>query len=64
MNAIVFLSCASSGVAVLASTGAMVASVWKRGQSEGRQTEIMSQLASLGADHEARLRVLERGAKP
>jgi hypothetical protein len=37
----------------------MVATAYKRGQHEGRVTEILSRLAALGADHEARLRALE-----
>jgi hypothetical protein len=53
------LSAMSSVVAVLVAVCALFAALYKRGQSEGRQTEIMSQLAALGADHEARLRALE-----
>lgn len=50
----------SSAVAVLVAVCALFAALFKRGQSEGRQTEILSQLAALGSDHETRLRTLEQ----
>src|SRR5262249_2354034 len=52
----------SSSVAVLTAAAAMLASAYKRGQHEGRVTEILSRLAAIAADHETRLRALESRA--
>jgi hypothetical protein len=60
MTAAVIASIAASCVAVLVAVAAIFTAFYKRGINEGRQTEILSQLAALGADHEARLRVLEQ----
>jgi hypothetical protein len=59
MNAAIIASIAASCVAILVAVAAIFTAMFRRGINEGRQTEIMSQLTALGADHEARLRALE-----
>jgi hypothetical protein len=59
MNATVAASVAASCVAVFTAMAAMFAAVYKRGQHEGRVTEILSRLTAMAADHEIRLRILE-----
>jgi hypothetical protein len=48
---------------IVAVTSALIG-VYKRGQNEGRLTEILSQLTAMSADHEARLRTLEKSRVP
>jgi hypothetical protein len=50
----------SAAIALLVAVASSVTILYKRGQNEGRLTEILSQLTTMSADHEARLRVLER----
>lgn len=44
---------------MLIAVGGLVTAIWRRGQNEGRITEILSHLETMTADHESRLRVLE-----
>lgn len=59
MDATVVAAVAASCVAVLTAMAAMFAAVYKRGQHDGRVTEILSRLAVMAGDHEIRLRILE-----
>ena len=61
MNAGVVAALFGSGLALLTAVTSTVALLYKRGANEGRITEILSQLTAMGADHEARLRALEKG---
>jgi hypothetical protein len=62
MGAAAIVTMLGSCVAVLTAAAAMLASVYRRGQHEGRVTEILSRLTAIAADHEARLRALESRA--
>lgn len=44
---------------MLIAVGGLVTAIWRRGQNEGRITEILSHLETMTADHESRLRALE-----
>ena len=50
----------SAAIALLVAVTSSVTTLYKRGQNEGRLTEILSQLTTMSADHESRLRALER----
>lgn len=60
MNAANTAAVLSAAIALLVAVTSSVTTLYKRGQNEGRLTEILSQLTMMSADHEARLRVLER----
>lgn len=59
MSAVVIISLVAALVAVLTSVGGLLTALYRRGQSEGRAVEIMSQLTAITQDHETRIRVLE-----
>ena len=46
---------------MIVAVGGLLTAIWKRGQNEGRITEILSHLEVAQADHEARIRALEHG---
>lgn len=60
MNAVALISALASLAALLVAVAAIFTAVYKRGQNEGRLTEILSHLTQMGTDHEARLRALEQ----
>lgn len=60
MNTVVLLSALGSIASLLVAVAAIFTAVYKRGQQEGRVTEILSQLTTMMADHETRLRTLEK----
>jgi hypothetical protein len=61
MNSIAIFTMIGSMVAVFVAFAALLAALYRRGQNEGRMTEILSHLTAMGHDHEARLRALEKG---
>lgn len=63
MNAASAGALISAALALFVAVASSVTTVYKRGQNEGRLTEILSQLTTMNADHEARLRTLERTSK-
>lgn len=46
---------------MIVAVGGLITAIWRRGQNEGRITEILSHLEVAQADHEARIRTLEHG---
>lgn len=60
MNVLAIVSIIGSMMAVAVSVAGLLAAIFKRGENEGRLTEILSQLTAMTADHEARLRALEK----
>ena len=60
MNTVAIFTMIGSMVAVVVAIAALLAALYKRGQNEGRMTEILSQLTTMAQDHETRLRTLER----
>ena len=46
---------------MVVAVGGLITAIWRRGQYDGRITEILSHLEVAQADHEARIRTLEHG---
>jgi len=60
MNTVAIFTMIGSMAAVLVAFTALLAALYRRGQNEGRLTEILSQLTAMTHDHETRLRALEK----
>ena len=60
MSSVLVATLITSMVAVVVAVAGLLAAIFRRGQNEGRLTEILSELRRITSDHESRIRILEQ----